>query len=88
MFIIENYNTAIFFCFITMLCWIMGQYAKVIKPEIHQLFIGIILLDFLLITLIFGLTLGSNGDVGRSFIDDLSQAELFYMIGFYWRGCF
>jgi glucose uptake protein len=25
------------------------------------------------------LTLGSNGDVARSFIDDQSQAELFYM---------
>lgn len=81
MFIIENYNTAIFFCFITMLCW--GSWANTQKLSSQkwpfQLFYWDYSFGILLITLIFGLTLGSNGDVGRSFIDDLSQAELFYM---------
>jgi glucose uptake protein len=64
-----------------MLCW--GSWANTQKLSSQkwpfQLFYWDYSFGILLITLIFGLNLGSSGDVGRSFIDDLSQAELFYM---------
>lgn len=64
-----------------MLCW--GSWANTQKLSSQkwpfQLFYWDYSFGILLLTLIFGLTLGSNGELGRSFIDDLSQAELFYM---------
>mgnify|MGYP006230321473 FL=1 len=70
MFIIENYFIAVIFCFITMICW--GSWANTQKLASQkwpfQLYYWDYALGILLITLIFGFTLGSTGDIGRSFI--------------------
>lgn len=81
MFIIENYFVAVIFCFITMICW--GSWANTQKLASQkwpfQLYYWDYALGILLITLIFGFTLGSTGDIGRSFIVDLKQAESNYI---------
>ena len=77
MFIIQNYPTAVIFCFVTMLCW--GSWANTQKLAAgnwrFELFywdyvIGIVLFSFL-----FAFTLGSYGEGGRSFLPDWQQAD-------------
>ena len=76
MFIINDYPLAVFFCFITMLCW--GSWANTQKLAEgnwrFELFYWDYVLGIVLLSLVFGLTLGSIGEGGRSFLDDLSQA--------------
>ncbi len=78
MFIIENYILAVVFCFITMLCW--GSWANTQKLASRswpfQLYYWDYSLGVLLISLIFAFTLGSVGENGRGFIEDLMQADL------------
>lgn len=77
MFIIENYSTAIVFCIITMLCW--GSWANTQKLAAgtwrFELFYWDYVFGILLLSLIFAFTLGSNGSGGRSFLEDISQAD-------------
>ena len=77
MFIIENYSTAIVFCIITMLCW--GSWANTQKLAAtnwrFELFYWDYVLGILLISLLFAFTLGSHGASGRSFFEDVSQAN-------------
>lgn len=77
MFIIENYSTAVFFCFITMLCW--GSWANTQKLTASswrfELFYWDYVWGIVLTSLLFGLTLGSAGENGRSFVEDLRQAD-------------
>ena len=77
MFIIENYSTAILFCVITMLCW--GSWANTQKLAAStwrfELFYWDYVFGILLISLIFAFTLGSSGSGGRSFIEDIQQAD-------------
>jgi len=77
MFIIENYSTAVFFCFITMICW--GSWANTQKLTASswrfELFYWDYVWGIVLTSLLFGLTLGSTGEDGRRFIEDLTQAE-------------
>ena len=77
MFIIENYSTAIVFCIITMLCW--GSWANTQKLAAgtwrFELFYWDYVFGILLLSLVFAFTLGSNGSGGRSFIEDISQAN-------------
>ena len=77
MYIVENYFLAVVFCFITMLCWgSWGNTQKLAtKSWRYELYywdyvIGIVLLSF-----VVGLTFGSVGTEGRSFITDLSQVS-------------
>lgn len=78
MFIIENYSLAIVFCVITMLCW--GSWANTQKLASKtwrfELFYWDYVMGILLFSIISGLTLGSVGTQGRSFIDDLRQADM------------
>lgn len=78
MFIIDNYALAVFFCFITMLCW--GSWANTQKMASQkwpfQLFYWDYTFGILLITLLLGFTMGSTGDNGRGLIADLSQANI------------
>ena len=78
MFIVENYSLAILFCFITMLCW--GSWANTQKLTSgkwrFELFYWDYVLGILILSLIAALTLGSFGNAGRSFADDLQQASL------------
>ncbi len=77
MFIIENYSTAILFCIITMLCW--GSWANTQKLAAaswrFELFYWDYVLGIVLLSLVFAFTLGSSGSGGRSFTDDISQAD-------------
>jgi glucose uptake protein len=78
MYIIESYSLAVFFCFVTMLCW--GSWANTQKLAAStwrfELFYWDYVIGIVLLTLIFGFTLGSNGSGGRSFVADLQQAEM------------
>jgi glucose uptake protein len=78
MFIIESYALAVIFCFITMLCW--GSWANTQKLAEStwrfELFYWDYVIGIVLLSLIFGLTLGSMGGEGRNFIADLQQADL------------
>ncbi len=77
MFIIESYAIAVLFCFITMLCW--GSWANTQKLAGEQwrfeLFYWDYVIGIVILSLIFGITLGSFGPEGRSFTEDLQQAN-------------
>jgi Putative glucose uptake permease len=77
MFIVENYGLAILLCVVTMLCW--GSWANTTKLTTgtwrFELFYWDYGFGILLTTLLFAFTLGSFGNEGRSFLDDLKQAE-------------
>lgn len=77
MFFVENYAVAVFFCFITMLCWgSWGNTQKLAgKTWRYELFYWDYVLGVLLFAVISGLSLGSIGEQGRSFIPDLRQAS-------------
>lgn len=77
MFIVENYSLAIVFCFITMLCW--GSWANTQKLVTgkwrFELFYWDYVIGILILSLVAALTLGSIGEQGRSFVEDLKQAS-------------
>lgn len=77
MFIIETYELAVLFCIITMLCW--GSWANTQKLAgkswRFELFYWDYVFGIVILSLVLGLTLGSNGPEGRSFLEDLSQAS-------------
>ena len=77
MFIVEDYSLAIVFCFITMLCWgSWGNTQKLAsKTWRYELFYWDYVTGILILSVIFAFTLGSTGEHGRSFVDDLSQAD-------------
>jgi glucose uptake protein len=77
MFILQSYPLAVVFCIITMFCW--GSWANTQKLARRgwrfELFYWDYTIGVLLLSLILGLTLGSSGTDGRSFLADLSQAS-------------
>lgn len=77
MFVLESYPWAVLFCVITMFCW--GSWANTQKLARKgwrfELFYWDYTIGVLLLTVILGLTLGSNGSAGRPFLADLSQAS-------------
>src|SRR3974390_1287887 len=77
MFVLQSYPWAVVFCVITMLCW--GSWANTQKLARKgwrfELFYWDYTIGVLLLTLILGLTLGSNGTAGRPFLTDLEQAS-------------
>ncbi len=77
MFIPQSYTLAIILCIVTMLCWgSWGNTQKLAgKAWRFELFYWDYVLGILLFALLLGFTLGSNGESGRAFIDDISQAE-------------
>jgi glucose uptake protein len=78
MFIIENYQLAVFLCFVTMLCW--GSWANTQKLASKKwgfpLFYWDYTLGVIILSLFFGLTLGSTGDSGQAFLPNLADASL------------
>ncbi|MCU0430756.1 MAG: GRP family sugar transporter [Cytophagaceae bacterium] len=78
MFIVTSYPLAVVFCFVTMLCW--GSWANTQKLSRGRwpfpLFYWDYSLGILLTSLILAFTMGSIGEFGRSFQDDLMQASL------------
>src|SRR4051794_7100955 len=77
MFIVNDYSLAVVFCIITMLCWgSWGNTQKLAgKTWRFELFYWDYVIGILLFSIISAFTLGSNGSAGRSFINDLQQAD-------------
>jgi len=77
MFIVENYPLAVVFCVITMLCW--GSWANTQKLAgktwRFELFYWDYVIGIFIFSLLSAFTLGSIGSQGRSFMDDLKQAD-------------
>lgn len=77
MFILESYSLAVFFCVITMLCW--GSWANTQKLAEKswrfELFYWDYVIGIFILSVLFAFTLGSVGEQGRGFVDDLSQAS-------------
>jgi glucose uptake protein len=78
MFILDNYFLAVIFCVITMFCW--GSWANTQKLASKAwgfpLFYWDYTLGVMLLSLVFGLTMGSSGDSGQAFIPNLLNASL------------
>lgn len=78
MFIIESYSTAVILCMITMICW--GSWANTQKMNsVHwrfELFYWDYALGILFSSIILAMTLGSVGEAGRGFFEDLKQADI------------
>ena len=68
MFVLQSYAWAVVFCIITMFCW--GSWANTQKLAKKgwrfELFYWDYTIGVLLLTLVLGLTLGSNGTVGHT----------------------
>lgn len=88
MFIIESYSTAVIFCMITMLCW--GSWANTQKLAAaswrFELFYWDYVIGIVLLSVLFAVTLGSNGENGRSFWLDVKQAEIANIGSALWGG--
>ena len=78
MYIVNSYFFAVILCFITMLCW--GSWANTQKLAQKswrfELFYWDYVIGILLMSLIFSFSMGSSGELGRSFVQDLKQAEM------------
>jgi glucose uptake protein len=78
MFIVTSYSTAVVFCIITMLCW--GSWANTQKLAgktwRFELFYWDYVIGIVLFSLLSAFTLGSMGSSGRSFLNDLEQADI------------
>jgi glucose uptake protein len=78
MYIVSSYLLAVILCVITMLCW--GSWANTQKLAEKswrfELFYWDYVIGILLMSLIFSFTIGSTGQFGRSFVEDLSQAKM------------
>lgn len=81
MMLVESYPVAVLMCVITMVCW--GSWAntqKLASKEWRfQLFYWDYCIGVLLLTLLFAFTLGSSGEHGRGFMEDLRQAQPKYL---------
>ena len=77
MYIVETYSVAVILTVITMLCW--GSWANTQKLAAKtwrfELFYWDYVLGILLFSVILGFTLGSTGEKGMGFIENLRQAE-------------
>ncbi len=77
MFIVQNYSFAVLLCLVTMLCWgSWGNTQKLAaKTWRYELFYWDYVIGIVLLSLIFGFTLGGMGDQGRAFTDDIAQVS-------------
>ncbi|MGL4632822.1 MAG: GRP family sugar transporter [Leadbetterella sp.] len=77
MFIINSYPVAIFFTIVTMLCW--GSWANTQKLTTKDWRFETFYWDYvwgiLIMSLILAFTMGSLGEGGRSFMEDIKQAN-------------
>ncbi|MGH9787869.1 MAG: multidrug DMT transporter permease [Candidatus Acidiferrales bacterium] len=77
MFVLHSYLWAVLLCVVTMLCW--GSWANTQKLARagwrFELFYWDYAIGVVLLSALFGFTLGSSGNEGRSFLPDLAQAD-------------
>ncbi|HBL74069.1 MAG: multidrug DMT transporter permease [Bacteroidetes bacterium GWF2_42_66] len=84
---ISSYWIAILFCVFAMICW--GSWSntqKMVQSNWRfELFYWDLIIGILLMSLVSAFTVGSMGDTGRSFVEDLKQADassiVYAMIG-------
>jgi len=78
MFVLESYGIAVLFCVITMLCWgSWGNTQKLAgKTWRFELFYWDYVFGVVLTALVFAFTLGSIGETGRGFLEDIDQANM------------
>lgn len=77
MFIVSSYTLAVIFCFITMICWgSWGNTQKLAsKNWRYELYYWDYTIGILLFALLLVFTLGSFGDSGRGFLEDIQQVD-------------
>lgn len=82
MFIVNSYTLAVIFCFITMICWgSWGNTQKLAsKKRRYELYYWDYTIGILLFALLLVFTLGSFGDSGRGFMEDIQQVDSKYVI--------
>jgi len=77
MFIISSYSLAVMFSVITMICW--GSWANTQKLASKtwrfELFYWDYVIGIFLLSLLLGFTMGSFGESGRGFVEDLAQIK-------------
>ncbi|MGJ7031733.1 GRP family sugar transporter [Niabella hirudinis] len=77
MYIVDNYQLAVLFCIVTMLCW--GSWANTQKMAgknwRYEFFYWDYVIGMVIFSLLAAFTLGSHGQGGRSFETDLLQAS-------------
>jgi len=78
MFIPQSYTLAVILCIVTMLCWgSWGNTQKLAgKSWRFELFYWDYVIGILLFSLLLGFTLGSRGENGRGFMEDMAQADM------------
>ena len=78
MFIVNSYSLAVVFCFITMMCW--GSWGNTQKLASrswrYELFYWDYVIGMLLFSLVISFTMGSFGQEGRPFLEDLAQVKM------------
>ncbi len=78
MFIVNSYFLAIIFCFVTMICW--GSWGNTQKLAAknwrYELFYWDYVIGMVIFSLLIAFTMGSFGSEGRSFLADVSQADM------------
>ncbi|MEO1012040.1 MAG: GRP family sugar transporter [Bacteroidota bacterium] len=77
MFIIETYTLAVIFCIITMFAWGSWANTQKLAPESwrFELYYWDYVIGIVLFSLLFALTAGSSGEVGRPFFEDIAQGS-------------
>ena len=90
MYIVNSYTLAIIFCFITMICWgSWGNTQKLAsKNWRYELYYWDYTIGILLFALLLVFTLGSFGDSGRGFLEDIQQVEAAYIARRSYFQCF
>lgn len=75
MFIVQSYALAVVLCVVTMICWgSWGNTQKLAaKSWRYELFYWDYVIGILLLSVLTAFTLGSVGEEGRSFLDDIRQ---------------
>ncbi|WP_422082262.1 GRP family sugar transporter [Ulvibacterium sp.] len=77
MFVIETYQVAVLFCIITMFAW--GSWANTQKLASSswrfELYYWDYVFGIVLFSLLFAFTAGSMGEMGRPFLEDISQGS-------------
>ena len=77
MYIVESYQIAVLLCIVTMLCW--GSWANTQKLASKEwgfpLFYWDYTLGVIILSLVFGLTMGSSGESGQAFVPNLLDAS-------------
>ena len=77
MFIPQSYTLAVILCIITMICWgSWGNTQKLAgKSWRFELFYWDYVFGIVLFSLLLGFTMGSTGESGRGFVQDIKQAD-------------